>query len=84
MGCKLAAALGALALVGAACSTSPGPRRPVAGPGQIVTVMSGGRAGLHDGTYSSASPEVIRASAEERRSNPRSTSAKLRLAIRSG
>jgi 16S rRNA (cytosine1402-N4)-methyltransferase len=37
---------------------------------------------LLDGTYASIAPEVIRASAEERRSNPRSTSAKLRYAIR--
>ena len=41
------------------------------------------RDGLRDGTYSAVSSEVIRASAEERRSNPRSSSAKLRFAIRS-
>ncbi|WP_437185607.1 16S rRNA (cytosine(1402)-N(4))-methyltransferase RsmH [Planctomicrobium sp. SH668] len=38
--------------------------------------------GLEAGVYSHVS-EVIRASAEERKSNPRSTSAKLRFAIRS-
>jgi 16S rRNA (cytosine1402-N4)-methyltransferase len=36
--------------------------------------------GLRDGTYTAVAPEPIRASAEERRSNPRSTSAKLRWA----
>ncbi len=36
--------------------------------------------GLRDGTYAAVAPEPIRASAEERRSNPRSTSAKLRWA----
>lgn len=38
--------------------------------------------GLRDGTYSSVSEKVIRASFEERHANPRSTSAKLRWAIR--
>jgi len=36
--------------------------------------------GLRDGIYAEVAPEPIRASAEERRSNPRSTSAKLRWA----
>jgi 16S rRNA (cytosine1402-N4)-methyltransferase len=39
--------------------------------------------GLHHGTYASIAPEPIRASAEERRANPRSSSAKLRYAVRS-
>jgi 16S rRNA (cytosine1402-N4)-methyltransferase len=38
--------------------------------------------GLRDGAYAEVAPEPIRASAEERRSNPRSTSAKLRWARR--
>ena len=36
--------------------------------------------GLRDGIYAEVAPEPIRASPEERRSNPRSTSAKLRWA----
>jgi len=36
--------------------------------------------GLREGTYTAVAPEPIRASAEERRANPRSTSAKLRWA----
>jgi 16S rRNA (cytosine1402-N4)-methyltransferase len=36
--------------------------------------------GLRDGIYAAVAPEPIRASPEERRSNPRSTSAKLRWA----
>jgi 16S rRNA (cytosine1402-N4)-methyltransferase len=39
--------------------------------------------GLRDGIYAEVAPEPIRASPEERRSNPRSTSAKLRWAVRS-
>lgn len=39
--------------------------------------------GLKSGLYSAISPEVIRASSDEKRDNPRSTSAKLRWAIRS-
>jgi 16S rRNA (cytosine1402-N4)-methyltransferase len=38
--------------------------------------------GLRDGIYAAISPEVIRASPEEQRSNPRSKSAKLRFAVR--
>jgi 16S rRNA (cytosine1402-N4)-methyltransferase len=38
--------------------------------------------GLRDGTYASIAKDVIRASAEERRANPRSSSAKLRFAVR--
>ena len=39
-------------------------------------------AGLADGTYADVSREVVRASPEERRANPRSTAAKLRRAVR--
>jgi 16S rRNA (cytosine1402-N4)-methyltransferase len=38
--------------------------------------------GLREGTYTAIAPEPIRASPEERRANPRSTSAKLRWAVR--
>ena len=40
------------------------------------------REGLRSGTYNATNEEVGRAGAEERRANPRSTSAKLRWAIR--
>ena len=40
------------------------------------------RVGLRDGTYSAASADVIRAGPEELRANPRSSSAKLRWAVR--
>ncbi|RYD31755.1 MAG: 16S rRNA (cytosine(1402)-N(4))-methyltransferase [Verrucomicrobiaceae bacterium] len=40
-------------------------------------------AGLKDGTWSEVSDQVIRAGPEEQRNNPRSTSAKLRWAVRS-
>ncbi len=39
--------------------------------------------GLRDGLYSSIADEVVRASSAEQRANPRSSSAKLRFAIRS-
>jgi 16S rRNA (cytosine1402-N4)-methyltransferase len=51
--------------------------------GEDRRVKSAFKDGLHDGSYVSISKEVLRASAEERRANPRSTSAKLRFAIRS-
>ena len=38
--------------------------------------------GLRDGQFASISEEVVRASMEEQRSNPRSSSAKLRIAVR--
>ncbi len=38
--------------------------------------------GLRDGMYTAIAPEPLRASPEERRANPRSTSAKLRWAVR--
>ncbi len=40
------------------------------------------KSGVRDGIYASASEEVIRAGAEELRANPRSSSAKLRWAVR--
>jgi 16S rRNA (cytosine1402-N4)-methyltransferase len=40
------------------------------------------RDGLRAGLYSAVSEEIIRASLDERRANPRSSSAKLRWAIR--
>lgn len=40
--------------------------------------------GLRDGIYAGVAPEPIRALPDERRSNPRSTSAKLRWAVRAG
>lgn len=40
------------------------------------------KAGLADGSFSSIADEVIRASPAEQRSNPRSSSAKLRFAVR--
>ena len=40
--------------------------------------------GLSDGLYSSITDNVVRASPEEKRANPRSSSAKLRYAIRCG
>ena len=41
-------------------------------------------AGHADGTYAEVSREVVRASPEERRANPRSQPAKLRRAVRAG
>ena len=40
------------------------------------------KAGPRDGLYSAVSEDVIRAGAEELRANPRSSSAKLRWAVR--
>jgi len=50
--------------------------------GEDRRVKSAFREGWHAGVYASIATEVIRASAEERRANPRSTSAKLRFAVR--
>ena len=50
--------------------------------GEDRRVKSTFRDGLRDGTYSSIATEVIRASSEERRDNPRSSAAKLRYAVR--
>ena len=50
--------------------------------GEDRRVKKSFEAGLRDGSYSEIAPEVIRPSAAERNSNPRSTSAKLRWARR--
>jgi 16S rRNA (cytosine1402-N4)-methyltransferase len=50
--------------------------------GEDRRVKSAFKDGLAEGFYSSISAEVIRASADERRANPRSSSAKLRYAVR--
>ncbi len=50
--------------------------------GEDRRVKSAFKDGLHDGTYASIAQDVIRASAEERRANPRSSAAKLRYAVR--
>jgi 16S rRNA (cytosine1402-N4)-methyltransferase len=51
--------------------------------GEDRRVKAAFKAGQRDGIYSLIANEVIRASREEQRANPRSTSAKLRFAIRS-
>ncbi len=50
--------------------------------GEDRRVKAAFKAGLSDGTYASIAPDLVRASAEERRDNPRSSSAKLRYAVR--
>lgn len=50
--------------------------------GEDRRVKQAFRAGVHAGLYTTASEEVIRAGPAERRANPRSTSAKLRWAVR--
>ncbi|MFI5456486.1 MAG: 16S rRNA (cytosine(1402)-N(4))-methyltransferase RsmH [Isosphaerales bacterium] len=50
--------------------------------GEDRRVKSAFKDGLQDGTYTSIATEVIRATAEERRDNPRSRAAKLRYAVR--
>src|SRR5204862_5502797 len=50
--------------------------------GEDRRVKKSFEAGLRDGFYSEIAPEVIRPTAAERASNPRSTSAKLRWARR--
>jgi 16S rRNA (cytosine1402-N4)-methyltransferase len=50
--------------------------------GEDRRVKQAFREGVRTGIYSSANEEVIRAGPEERRANPRSTSAKLRWAVR--
>jgi 16S rRNA (cytosine1402-N4)-methyltransferase len=52
--------------------------------GEDRRVKKSFQAGLQNGLYSEIAEEVIRPSAEERRSNPRSGSAKLRWARRAG
>ncbi len=51
--------------------------------GEDRRVKAAFKTGLENKTYAAISHEVIRASGEERRANPRSSSAKLRFAIRS-
>ena len=51
--------------------------------GEDRRVKAAFRDGLDLGHYAAIADEPIRAGAEERRSNPRSTSAKLRYATRS-
>jgi 16S rRNA (cytosine1402-N4)-methyltransferase len=50
--------------------------------GEDRRVKQAFRAGLDQGIYSAIADEVIRAGPEEQRANPRSTSAKLRWAVR--
>jgi len=50
--------------------------------GEDRRVKKAFQTGVRDGVYSSVSDKVIRAAFEERHSNPRSTSAKLRWAVR--
>jgi 16S rRNA (cytosine1402-N4)-methyltransferase len=50
--------------------------------GEDRRVKSAFKDGLHDNTYASIAQQVIRASSEERRANPRSSAAKLRFAVR--
>jgi 16S rRNA (cytosine1402-N4)-methyltransferase len=50
--------------------------------GEDRRVKQAFRTGLREGLFSAVARDVIRASAGERRSNPRSTSAKLRWAVR--
>ena len=52
--------------------------------GEDRRVKKAFQTGERDGTYSSVAPDPIRASMEERRANSRSTSAKLRWAVRAG
>ncbi|MGV3530910.1 MAG: 16S rRNA (cytosine(1402)-N(4))-methyltransferase RsmH [Chthoniobacteraceae bacterium] len=52
--------------------------------GEDRRVKKAFQAGLHSGEYAEVAREVIRASPEERRANPRSTPAKLRWARRAG
>ena len=50
--------------------------------GEDRRVKTAFKSGLRDGVFQSISDEVTRASVEEQRSNPRSSSAKLRFAVR--
>lgn len=52
--------------------------------GEDRRVKSAFRQGLESGLFSSISAEVVRASKDEQRANPRSSSAKLRYAVRAG
>ena len=50
--------------------------------GEDRRVKQAFRTGMRDGIYRATNDEVVRAGPEERRANPRSSSAKLRWAIR--
>ena len=50
--------------------------------GEDRRVKAAFKRGLEDGAYATISRDVVRASPEEQRSNPRSSSAKLRFAVR--
>lgn len=52
--------------------------------GEDRRVKKAFQTGERDGTYAKVAPDPIRASFEERRANPRATSAKLRWAVRAG
>lgn len=52
--------------------------------GEDRRVKQAFRDGVRNGLYTSTNDEVVRAGPEERRANPRSTSAKLRWAVRAG
>ena len=52
--------------------------------GEDRRVKNAFREGLRSGLYSATNEEVVRAGPEERRANPRSSSAKLRWAVRAG
>lgn len=52
--------------------------------GEDRRVKAAFKQGLRDGTYASVAREVVRASPIEQRANPRSSSAKLRFAVRAG
>ena len=49
--------------------------------GEDRRVKKAFQAGERNGTYAQVAPDVVRASFEERRANPRATSAKLRWAV---
>lgn len=77
------AALDALLRVLPSC-LKPGGRAAVLAfhSGEDRRVKAAFREGWHAGLYARTAKEVVRASDEERHSNPRSTSAKLRFAVR--
>jgi 16S rRNA (cytosine1402-N4)-methyltransferase len=52
--------------------------------GEDRRVKKAFQTGERDGTYTKVAPDPIRASSEERRANPRASSAKLRWAVRAG
>lgn len=52
--------------------------------GEDRRVKKAFQTGERDGTYASVAPDPIRASFDERRANPRASSAKLRWAVRAG